>query len=202
MPLEHSTDHAARAPARALQQYKDATAPGVVDVVGDLASETQALEDALFQIVDETSLANAVGVNLDRLGAIVDEPRSGESDSPYWIRIAAKILVNRSTGSIDDLVRIFGSLAPGAVVQVIESFPAKISVKVNGVVVPDPVAFARILRQAKKAGVGTRLEYSTAAAGSGFSFGSVSAPGPGKGFPTNLSLVPPGTGGTLAGVKF
>src|SRR3954469_1915667 len=113
MPLEHSTDHVARAPARALQQYKDAKAPGVVDVVGDLASEVQALEDALFGIVDETSLANAVGVNLDRLGAIVGEPRAGESDSPYWIRIAAKILVNRSTGSIDDLVRIFRALAPG-----------------------------------------------------------------------------------------
>lgn len=194
MPLVHTTDQAARAKARALQQYKDATAPGVVDVVEAVGFEAQDLEDALFQVIDETTLGAAVGVNLERLGALVDEPRNSDMDSAYWVRIAAKVLVNRSTGSIDDLIRIFQTLVEGADVQVLEVYPAKIVVKVNGVLVPDGTAFARILRQARKAGVGSRLEFSTAPAGSGFCFSG----GTGLGFP-NASLTP-GSGGKLAGV--
>lgn len=197
MALAHLTDVEARTVTRLLQQHRDATGPGLLEVLEAFGIEHQVLEDVQWTTLDDTAVASAVGVQLDRLGELVGEQRKGLDDEMYRVRIAARILVNRSSGSIAQLVAIFSVLEPDATVQLVEEFPAAFDLKVNGVAISEAfaAAYLDILNEAKKAGVGTRLEFSTATTGSGFCF----AGGTGKGFP-DASLTP-GSGGMFAGVK-
>jgi hypothetical protein len=181
MALEHKTDHAAQAKARLLQQYKEASAPGVQELVEVLGFEVQDLEDALFQIIDETKLSAAIGVNLEHLGDIVGQPRNGMEDETYWLWIQARIRANRSSGSIDEILAIFMLINEGASFQFVEYFPAAFALKVDGIVVAAPLQQAAILRASRKAGVGGALWYSTAPPGSGFSFSGGSGLGFGAG---------------------
>lgn len=193
--LVHARDIEGDAAGHVLQQYRDATAPGVIEEVETNVSEVQVLEDALWSILDDTGIDSptTVGANLDRLGKIVGQPRAGLSDSDYLLWLTARILVNRSSGSIDDILAIFMLINPGAAITFVEQFPAAFALKVNGIVVQAPAIQAAILKVARKAGVGGILEYSTAPTGSGFCF----AGGSGKGFPD--AILTPGSGGKLAG---
>lgn len=193
MPLVQITDHVDRATARLLQQYRDATAPGVQEVVQALAFEVQDIEDALFKILDETTLSAAVGLNLERLGALVGQARNGMADETYWLWIQTRIKANKCSGSIDQILEIFMLLNSGATLQFVEQFPAAFTLKVNGIAVASPLQQAAILRVARKAGVAAVLEYSTAPAGAGFCFSG----GTGLGFPD--AVLTPGSGGKLAG---
>lgn len=139
-----------------------------------------------------------VGAALDLVGKIVGEPRAGSDDPSYLVRIKARIRVNRSSGSIDDLISLFQALQPTATLNVREDFPAAIAMKLSGVALSVPDQHVAMLRQARKGGVRSVLEYSTAPLGSGFRFAG-GAPGGGKGFPD--AALTPGSGGKLAGVK-
>lgn len=193
--LVHRRDVAADATSKILQQYRDATAPGVREQVQTNAAEVQQLEDAAWSIIDNTAIDSptTLGVNLDVLGKIVGRPRSGLDDTEYLVWLKAQIKVNRSSGSIDDILEIFELINPGAVLKFVEQFPAAFALQVHGIAVEAPSIQAAILRVARKAGVRGVLEYSTAPTGSGFTF----AGGDGKGFP-DASLTP-GSGGKLAG---
>lgn len=181
--------------SKILQQYRDATTPGVREEVQTNAAEVQQVEDALWTIIDNTALDSptTLGVNLDRIGKLIGQPRGGLSDDDYLLWLKARILVNRSSGSIDDILTIFMLINPAAVPLFVEQYPAAFALKVNGISVLAPSIQAAILKVARKAGVRGVLEYSTAPTGSGFCF----AGGVGKGFP-DASLTP-GSGGKLAG---
>lgn len=197
MALEQSSDVAARAVARALQQYRDATAPGLVEVIEALGFEIQDVEDAAWSVLLDTPLAVAIGFNLERIGKLVGQPRNGMVDETYWLWIQARIKTNKSSGSIDQIIAIFALLNDGATPPIFEEqFPAAFALKIHGIAgITAPDQQAAILRQARKAGVRSVLEYSTAPTGSGFTF----AGGDGKGFPDALGT--PGSGGKLAGAE-
>lgn len=196
MPLTHSTDQVARAKARLLQQYKDTSAPGVGDVVAALGSEVQALEDALFTVVDDTTADAAVGVNLDRIGALVGQDRLGMDDATYLLWVKARIRANRSSGSIDQILAVFMLLNPGATFEVVEQFPAAFELRIENVAIPQPSQQAAILRTARKAGVRSFLIATGVPSVNGFCF----LGGIGKGFPD--AALTPGSGGQLAAILF
>jgi hypothetical protein len=81
-------------------------------------------------------------------------------DAAYRLYIAARILLNNSSGTIPELARIFETLNPGATVQVDEHYPAAIVVRIGTVGVGDsaPLMLA-FLRKGKGGGVSARLEY-------------------------------------------
>jgi hypothetical protein len=187
---------AQRGTNRLLQQYKDTSASGVKEVVGECSNEVQVCTDALGTFAPGFDVSTAIGVQLDLLGRIVGEPRNGRTDDQYRIWIQAKIRVNRSSGTIEDLIDIFSILTGDqAIVTVVEYYPAKITVKLNGVDIPYPSDLNAMLKLARKAGVGSNLEYSTFPPGA---HGFVFSGGTGLGFP-NASLTP-GSGGKFAGV--
>ena len=62
--------------------------------------------NAGLQIEQQLDLENAIGINLDLKGALVDEPRQGLDDDTYRRRIRARIAVHRSTSTVEDLLRI------------------------------------------------------------------------------------------------
>lgn len=190
---------ALRGTDRLLQQYKDATAVGVREVVAEGSNEVQDVNDAFTSFDSQLNVATATGKPLELLGKLVGEYRQGRSDDVYRLWVSAKVRANRSNGTIEDINDIFRILTNGiGKVQVIEYQPARILVKVNGFNVTLPNEFFAILRLARKAGVAYNLEYSTSAYGFGFRFAGGVAGG-GKGFPD--ALLTPGSGGKLAGAK-
>lgn len=111
--LSHITDHAARAVARLVSQFKDSTE--VKGFLTALAVQVQAAEDALYQVLVFRDVANATGVTLDRIGALVEAPTRGNlDDASYRRRVRAQILSNRSEGDCSDLFAIINAIYPVA----------------------------------------------------------------------------------------
>lgn len=93
------------------------------------AAQVQAIEDAALATLLQRSLPQAEGAQLDLLGRLIRQPREGRADAAYQRAIGARIAVNRSQGSREDLikvarlalldsavrVRLEASSAPGAV---------------------------------------------------------------------------------------
>lgn len=91
--------------------------------------QIQDLEDAAFQVLLETILDNAVGEQLDVIGRIVVLAREGFADDTYRERLRAKIIINRGSGTIPEIIEIISLLSgPGVQVEVQQFFPAAIHV--------------------------------------------------------------------------
>lgn len=104
--LTQILDHAARARARVLAQYRERTT-WLVALLEELGASVQEVEDALFDVVDQLSISNATGIWLERLGGIVGEPRAGQSNDVIYRRfIRARVKANRSNGTLEDVLAV------------------------------------------------------------------------------------------------
>ncbi len=160
-----------------IQQYRDATTPGTVEVAVALRWEVQDLLTVLEAFFDAMMPPDALGVNLDRLGALIGEPRLGKTDTQYVPWILAKIRANRSSGTTEDIISVFlaliGNLDPGQV-KVSEYYPAAIVVRLFTLLGPIPgdvnSQLGQLLKLSKKAGVGAVVVYLTTDSAHTFSF--------------------------------
>ena len=191
-------DHCADGLALLLQQFKDK--PRLAAVLCALLTPIQELEDAAWQLLTERDLDSAVGVQLDVLGRLVDEPRDGRADDQYRPFIRARILINRSNGLPEEVLTIV-RVALGASIEVHlrEHFPAAFTVEVVGAIPLTPASLLRLLQQAKAGGVRVLLEYSLIPDDETFAFATGATPeiDPGRGFGSTLDAT---IGGGLAGV--
>lgn len=65
------------------------------------------LETMFRQLIAMRDVRYAIGVHLDRLGKIVGRPRNGVTDDDVYRRyVAAQIAVNRSSGTVDEILAI------------------------------------------------------------------------------------------------
>lgn len=98
-----------------------------------LLSSCNDLESVLLALLTQRSVATAVGSQLDVLGRIVDEDRNGLSDDDYRRFIQAKILVNRSSGTFPELIRIAAFIVAqvGAFYYVTQEGAATIRLRVS-----------------------------------------------------------------------
>ena len=128
--------------------------PNLHAVVRMIAREIQALEYAIWSVEVGRYLAGATGAQLDQWGAILGAVRGDLSDADFRRVIRARILVNISAGTVEDLLAIFAALADSEV-RVDELPPnALFFYTVFGGL--DSVAIDRVkqyLSTAKKAGV-------------------------------------------------
>lgn len=97
-------DHVAAALARLPQQFKGKTK--IINLLTALATPAVSLEDALFQLLVERGVDDAVGSQLDRLGVIVGQERGGLVDADYRRYIRARIAANNSRGNFEDLIKV------------------------------------------------------------------------------------------------
>lgn len=161
MTIEHITDHDTRALARLIEKLK--RKPKLAAVLSASNAQTQALEDAYWQLYSQRSIDTAVGDPLDILGKIVGERRDGSPDADYRLRIRARIRANLSNGTVEDIFRVFrallGASAPMATFSWSVSWPAQFVFVVGGVVIPTPQVpiFARFLYDSKAGGVGAHF---------------------------------------------
>lgn len=118
------TDHEERAKEHVAGPFQ---AQGLYLLLQPISEEIQAVEDALWAIYNARFLADAEGDALDVLGAALEEPRTGDDDDNYRIRLALKIRANVSKGQSDDiadLLQIVGS----TYVWVVSEIPGWLSV--------------------------------------------------------------------------
>lgn len=173
--MQHVTTHIADALARLAEQYKHK--PKIAALISAFAEQIQAREDAGWQLFTEQSIDTAVGDQLDVLGKIVGERRDGSMDPDYRLRIRARIRANLSSGTVEDIYKVFRALLGAAVAMTavftwMDSYPAMF---VFRIVVPAiPMAqvpiYIRFLRDSKAGGVGAHFGWQTVPDALAFTF--------------------------------
>jgi hypothetical protein len=158
MDIPQITDHVERALALLAQQLKDSA--GHNGLVRAFAQEVQALEDAIYGLVQGRALPTASGVQLDRIAAIVGETRDGDDDGPFRARIQSRILINRRSGEVETIIGVLMPLLTGGTVRVDEYQPAAFIATVTGALESQVPTLVRLLNLAKAAGVRATLAYS------------------------------------------
>ena len=116
------TDYAARAKARRLEQFKNAT--NLAALMDVWSSEVQAYEDAMHPMLALLDIDTMVDDQLDKIGELVNEPRAGASDANYRIAIRAKIAVIVGSGTPDELIATFDALTGSGTIDYLEDYPA------------------------------------------------------------------------------
>lgn len=131
-------------------------------LVQTFASRTEALVEVARQITEAFGLDTAVGVQLDRLGAILQLPRGpGVTDDSYRLLLRVQVLlILSSTATTETLLEIVLQVTGAEAPTYFETHPAHIGI---GAIATGSTAvlLAQLLRRAKAGGV--RLDLQTQA---------------------------------------
>jgi len=195
--LTHAEDYSSRFLDWLLQQFRK---PRMEGLTAAMLTEVQAAEDALYQLYTGLNLNDAVGVNLDLIGALLQVPRAGYGDDVYRTRLRVEILILRSNGVPDDLIAICrAALTPGVEFSYRESWPASVVVEVLDPA-PEflPPELLNFLNRARDLGVRINLLFSFYDAAHTFTFSDdlTEQADTNRGFGDSTD---PGVGGYLAG---
>jgi len=112
----------------------------------------QELEDAVWSVLTERWVPEAIGAQLDEMGEIVGEPRLGRTDAEYRPAIELRISLNQSGGEPERIIEFLRRIAGADAVIYKEIWPAKIEIYVRGDI---DESQARRVRELVPAGVGT-----------------------------------------------
>lgn len=192
MSLELDDNHVAEGKAYLMYQYRGL--PKMEALLTPFLEEIQEIENAAWTLISLKDLFLASGAQLDLIGRIVNRAREGRTDDVYRLWLRAQILINRSSGTANEMITL-ARLVTGAdvgEVTLIDWYPARFGVYVGvGMTAEEAATLLELLILAKSAGVAVFLEY----ASSDESF--VFEGGVGLGFGDSTD---PSVGGTFAGV--
>lgn len=102
--------------------------------------QIQDLENAFRQMLFRLDIDNSIGIQLDGIGKIIDEPRQGLSDIDYRVILKVKIGILNSKGTIEDIVNAWRLITGSDNVEVKEAFPAKIRLLTDQYLDSDTIA--------------------------------------------------------------
>jgi hypothetical protein len=155
--IAQNTDYLGEARGRLLEQFKNL--PRIDGVLVALMAEVQQLEDAMYEVLVDRLLQNyeATGDMLDKLGAIVGEPRQGFDDATYSVLIGARIKANRSDGKHETLIDLTTLLVPTAEQIKFREYLKAVEIEANDVQVNPLVIWRDFLNRAKAAGTSLRF---------------------------------------------
>lgn len=152
MSVTKKTTHVTDAPTRLAEQFKGQA--NVEAVVGVFAQQAQEIEDALFEIFDESMLSTAVGVQLDGFGSIVGEERQGRLDDDYRLAISSRISLNLTSGTAEQVIKLVqGLIFDSQTIEISEDFPAAFFVIIPEKLDVDGAGVSTFVQSAKPAGV-------------------------------------------------
>lgn len=174
-----TTPHIQKALALLIEQYKGL--PNIEAFLVAFATETQAVLDAANQLKSLTSIDDSQGVNLDNIGVRLGESRQSFDDVVYRLHLKARILLNRSSGTIEDILGLFEALLGNTVTLLLqEYFPAGLWLTLQGAATDPTLApyLVNFLRAGKVGGVRPILQWSENPPSQTFAF----AGAPGIGF--------------------
>ncbi len=164
------TGHSDQAVALLIEQYQEK--PNLEKLIRAYVDELQHIEDAIWDVLQEQTVTNATGVNLDVIGRIVGEDRHGANDDDYRVRVTARIAVNRSSGQWFDLNSVASTLFSGTEYRWINHKTMSLELRLDTALSERPGVEQATLEEAT--GAGTRLDvvYSVDAEADRFAFGS------------------------------
>lgn len=148
-PYDKITDHETQALERLTSEYDEAA--NLRKLVETQAERTQLLENAAWQLLTERWVPLAVGVQLDKMGAIVGEPRAGRTDVNYRSAILSRAMINRFGGEIEPLIQYGIALSDATNAIYLELHPAMIILFLQGTLTREQ--YKEMLR-VRPAGVG------------------------------------------------
>lgn len=159
MSLEQKAIHIEEAQANLVSQFQDK--PILKALLASFVEQIQQLENVFFELLDLRYLTSgrrtrsqpAFGMQLDRIGSIVGEERQRRTDDAYRLAIDARIILNRTNGTPEDIIRLIRALVGDKEVEIIESFPAHFDAIVNDPIDVDPFRVSTFVQSAKPAGV-------------------------------------------------
>lgn len=159
--MEHVLDHEEQALGRLLEQYKGK--PKLAGLIVDHAAQMQEVENALWGVYEDRLLGNAEGDQLDQIGTAVGQARGGLDDATYRLWISARIILNRSSGTLQQILAIAELVVndPAATLELREDFPAAFTLLVGGVAITPFTAagLMTFMRLAKAGGVRAVLDW-------------------------------------------
>lgn len=157
--VQHEIDHVGKMLARLAEEFRK---PRISAVLSGEGVQYQAIEDACWQLLTEFGVDTATGWALDVLGRIVGEPRQGALDADYRLRVRARIRVNRSDGTIEDVIEVVrlligSALLPSATIKLTEYYPAAFVLRITGLIITPTQAliYSSFIKQARGAGIGS-----------------------------------------------
>lgn len=125
-PVERINDHREQAIDRFTSQYHEAEK--LRALTGAFVDRFQGLEDAAQQLLRERWVDDAIGQQLDELGEIVGEPRLDRGDETYRSAIRLRIILNRSGGEPESVIRFVREAFDAEIVAYTEIYPAKVEI--------------------------------------------------------------------------
>ena len=99
-----NTTYVSQGLAKFTSRYTQDSAPNLLALASAYLGEIQLLETAIFAVIEQRWLVNAVGVNLDIIGDLVGQLRMGLDDNTYRAAIRLRIKANRSKGRAEDVI--------------------------------------------------------------------------------------------------
>jgi hypothetical protein len=168
MSYEKSTIHRAKGLARVIEQYKNK--PVLEALLTMVLDQCQELEEVFYDIYTKRFLANAEGVQLDTVGALVGEDRKGRDDDLYYLWIKVRIAINRSKGTSGDIINLIKLIETSAFV-LYEPGGATLIVEFQEAPVQDESVLYEVLFQGKAGGVALFLVAGDFDQGEAFVFG-------------------------------
>lgn len=159
--LVEITDHLRDGLSVLISEYKDS--PRLQAWIGAFLKQMQAIESDVIAMQTLVSIEDSEGAQLDKLGGILGEGREGRSDTGYRRGLRTRILVNKSSGKLEELIEIirrWHGTGDEVTVRAREAYPAHMTFNPRPTTVDAPGLFRR-LRQAKLAGVSITLVHET-----------------------------------------
>ena len=114
------------AKARLISMFKISTTgqgSKIQSVVASFAEQIQDLENMFFELFEQRWLDTATGKQLDNLGKILDEARNGQNDTDYRATLQAKVRLNSTNGTVEDIIQTLIDIG-AATVDLTQFFPA------------------------------------------------------------------------------
>jgi hypothetical protein len=158
--IDYITDWSSRLKSRLYEQFK--YKPNFVAWAEMIARQVQDLEDATQALRTIISIDDSVGPQLDNLGRIIGQVRTGIDDATYRLYLRARIAANKSNGTAENIYRVFRALFGNIGFTIRQggnkSFALTIRTPLTAAQVAVAVSF---LRDSKEAGARANLEYTT-----------------------------------------
>lgn len=108
MIVTQITTHVQDALNRLLEQYK--YQPAVIGFLTAFLQHVQKLENALYPLDQYRQLMFAYGLQLDKLGEVIGQPRNGLDDAEYLILLLGTIAENNSDTTAPSMLTIVQTL--------------------------------------------------------------------------------------------
>lgn len=161
LPPEYNGNHVAQAQNLLLEQFKNSDL--LHALLESWTAQVQITEDLIAPLVVARDVDVATGATLDSLGEAVGAERSGLADGVYRLLIKAKVLVNSSSGTADELIAIVRQLANSPIGVLVDEYdPATVFIKPQDFAITENAdVWGGLLQLAKAAGVRLVFVYST-----------------------------------------